>query len=946
MSRSNGAPGSGVHSRAAAALAGGALVVTATERAARQLRLAYDAEHRAVGVGLWEPPAIRSWASWIDGLWRDLLLTGHARALLLNPLQEHALWRRAIEQASTGGGALAADRLAEMAAAAWAELGSFRGHDRLRRGANPGWLGRGLERSADTDAFARWAATFDARCRQDGVLSGSELEGALAEALEAGDLTLTHARLVLLGFDQLTPAQEVLASAARNAGVVVDLLAHDNAAGSAIVVRAVDAVEELDACAQWCAEKIADGRSVALVVPEVAGERAELGRALRAAIARIDPAVDARAGVFAFESDGLLVQQELVTAALDLLRLAAGPLPLEQVSRLLLSRYVGVNLGEAQTAATGEVADTAADLSATAGGREWAARAEFDAFELRPALRIRQEITLRQLIHELRQSPRFAQLTVLTRALRRLERRLASPLPVRRSYGGWAETMRRLLRAADWGARQGAETAGERHLHELWESALDALATLDFLGERVSFAEALGAMTRIMGQRRVTYEDAGAPLQVLSLRDAAGCRFDAMWCLRAGESTWAAPGRSHALLPWQMQRELGMPGSDRARDDASTARTLDRLRASAPEIVFSYAAHANDAVQRAVAGVRAMQLEERNAAEPGSLPPREPVELEPLDDREPLSALPDRVQHGGARILEAQAACAFRAFAEHRLWSTAPQQGELGLDRGRRGTAVHHALEWLWGEIGSQSRLRAMTFEERRAAIAQAAEGALNKASKLREIVWDEAYLDVQRERLQVLLKTWLDLELRRPAFKVETQERVVDDARIGPLRLSLRIDRVDLVGDTRVLIDYKTGSAACGDWNGERPDAPQLPLYAALSSGQQTHTDDAAERLGAVAFASVHAGKGAKLEGFAEREGIVPVRSKVMEAPTFSGQLDRWREVLEHLAEEFAAGDATVYPKSYPETCRRCEQRMLCRLDASALDEPDEELNGDDDRG
>ena len=38
-------------------------------------------------------------------------------------------------------------------------------------------------------------------------------------------------------------------------------------------------------------------------------------------------------------------------------------------------------------------------------------------------------------------------------------------------------------------------------------------------------------------------------------------------------------------------------------------------------------------------------------------------------------------------------------------------------------------------------------------------------------------------------------------------------------------------------------------------------------------------------------------------------------------------------LAEEFAAGTATVSPKEYPGTCKHCGQRLLCRVVGSSLE-------------
>jgi hypothetical protein len=47
----------------------------------------------------------------------------------------------------------------------------------------------------------------------------------------------------------------------------------------------------------------------------------------------------------------------------------------------------------------------------------------------------------------------------------------------------------------------------------------------------------------------------------------------------------------------------------------------------------------------------------------------------------------------------------------------------------------------------------------------------------------------------------------------------------------------------------------------------------------------------------------------------------------------EEWRETLTRLAEDFAAGKADVSPKSFEINCKRCGQRLLCRVDRSSLD-------------
>jgi hypothetical protein len=324
-------------------------------------------------------------------------------------------------------------------------------------------------------------------------------------------------------------------------------------------------------------------------------------------------------------------------------------------------------------------------------------------------------------------------------------------------------------------------------------------------------------------------------------------------------------------------------------------------------------------------------LEEVSAVElAGDEPRREIVAVEEIEDAQPVQALPEGVIHGGARILELQAACGFRAFAEARLWATELEQIELGMDARESGTVVHDVLKRFWDAVKTQNELRAMPAEERDELLEWCIDEVLKRTERGSESAWDAAYVHVQRSRLRRLLSWWLELEEeRREPFEVRLSEKEFKDVRVGPLRLNVRMDRVDEVGGGEVLIDYKTGAASPNDWLTERPDAPQLPLYAILSE---------AERLKGVAFGLVRAGEGRGMKGYAVRDGLLPSRpAKMKEAATLSAQVERWRQVLVALAEEFYAGDAQVRPKSYPATCEHCAQRVLCRLDVSSLEEDED---------
>jgi hypothetical protein len=137
------------------------------------------------------------------------------------------------------------------------------------------------------------------------------------------------------------------------------------------------------------------------------------------------------------------------------------------------------------------------------------------------------------------------------------------------------------------------------------------------------------------------------------------------------------------------------------------------------------------------------------------------------------------------------------------------------------------------------------------------------------------------------------------------------------------------------MILDYKTGRAEPAQWLTDRPDEPQVPLYAILSE---------APRIAGVAFAKVQLGEQMKLEGYATQRDLLTKTPRRNDGITLDARIAEWRRVLTKLAEEFAAGDARVRPKLYPKTCEHCAQRLVCRLDVAALDEDvDEEMGGDD---
>jgi probable DNA repair protein len=906
------------------ALGRGWTVLTANQRATRTLHHGFDLDQRALGLTHWAPPAILAWDAWLASLWHRLLLDGHASDLLLNLTQEHILWRAIIAADSAADGAALSlrpiDALAELAADAWHLLHAYRGRRRLQAAVA----------SADTRAFARWTVEFERRCTHSQFLTAAQLSEVLRAAFAEGRFTATpptQAGILLAGFDSKTPAQTALLDAIRATGTQIEDVEQPSPARNLTLVSAPDERAELTTCARWLRAFLIrqpDAR-IAVIVSDLETARAQIDRIFCQTLALELNAIDAptNSGPYEFSLGVPLAHTPMVADALDILRWATGPLPLDRVSALLLSPHFAAD-----------------DPGAP---RELLARAEFDAFVLRKQPFLQPEIELDEL-HTLASNPKhdpsgLAPLLKHLGALRPLfmRREIAT---AERTHADWAATFHELLDAAGWAMRS-HDSSTEFQTRRKWESALDELATLDFDsrsdGMRVRFATALAALERIATQTLFAPESRHAPIQIMGPLESAGSSFDAVWFLGADDLAWPARPNPNPLLPWLLQRELAMPGADPARDISHARRITERIAASAPTVLFSYAKQSEEGHQRpspvltglALNGLALVPRSADEIATAEAAPA--PIQLEAFADDVPIPPPPGGVLQGGASILQSQAACGFRAFAEKRLFSSALDTAALGLNPRERGNLVHAVLESFWAKVGTQATLKSLTVEERDAMLNRCIDAAFAKDHAHTAPGWPRAYLRTERQRLLKLLGPWLNYEsTERSPFTVLAREATLRDVQVGPLHLNIRVDRIDLAlgeGITgqpsgEIILDYKTGPATPADWLGERPDAPQLLLYAVVSN-----TPD----LAAIAFASVRPGKDLGLHGYQSRDGVLP-RTAKMKAASLEAQVSEWRKVLTALAEDFHSGQANVDPKQYPKTCEHCDQRLLCRLDPTTL--------------
>jgi probable DNA repair protein len=307
-------------------------------------------------------------------------------------------------------------------------------------------------------------------------------------------------------------------------------------------------------------------------------------------------------------------------------------------------------------------------------------------------------------------------------------------------------------------------------------------------------------------------------------------------------------------------------------------------------------------------------------------------DLESLEDIAARPLAPGVAFAGGARLIQDQAACPFRAFAAHRLGATGLEEPHEGLDARERGRLLHAAAAQVWVALRSSRQLAALGEQTLAEEVRRSVELALARWRSRRASVFQERFLALERGRLEALVHEWLVLERQRAPFEV----LAVEEARslqVGGVQLELRLDRIDRLEDGgELLLDYKTGPARVGRWFDPRPNEPQLPLYALSREVAPA----------GLAFARVARGECA-FAGLAERADIAPGIATFApakdRADDWAGQLDAWRQTLAGLGEQFRSGVVTVDPKHYPNTCDTCQLRTLCRVEElfDRVPEPDD---------
>ncbi len=899
----NVATASGFADRYFDTLAGGATLITPNRRLALYLKSEYDIAQAQNGKSVWPSADALPYGAFLERTWQELALAENG-ALLLSVQQEIALWETVIESSRYAGLLLNATAAARTAREAWVTQHAF-------------CMDRPQHRAAwdalndDAAAFIEWRSAYAERLRSAGWIDSAQLPEVIAGVLKNGGHLRTR-HILRTGYTAYTPQQQHVFEALAQAGCEIEdideSLPSHTRSPEVTSCACTDGESELHVVAQRVRALLmqppvnspqspSPALRIGVVVPDLAARRTAILRVFDDVLQpqRVTVPSDIAPRLYNCSLGLALSGYPVVFTAFLILRLAQGEATLEEAGALLRSPYLGG--AESELAARGQV-----DAQLRSRGRK----------RVTPG-------ALWQAAQDIDGASRFAASLEPWMARARESRGL------RQAPSAWSATLLSLLKGLGWPGERTLDSA-EYQTFEKFREVVSGLSALDPLRARITHSEALSLLRRSAADTVFQPEATNAPVQILGTLESIGLSFDALFVLGLAGETWPAAPRPNPFLPVSLQRALQVPHATAEWELQFARRMTTEWRNAAASVTFTWpqrdgereltaspllhdvsevATGLSDAPQLLRAALFAAQA------------------FESLhDSRAPPRTAGMRVR-GGAQMFQNQAACAFRAFAIHRLGASPLDEGVDGLDPRDRGTLVHQALSVLWRDLGSHAALVALDDGALQMRVQVAVDAAVDELCRVRPDIMSDAFAALERKRLTALLLRLATLEKMRAPFAVVACEQTRSIA-IGGVQLNARLDRVDRLADgSDVILDYKTGLAYTHGWLGERPDEPQLPLYAVSNETEVAGLTFVQLRAREVAF-----------KGLTRDAQVLPDVTALAENKNFAAQyaawpglLASWRVVLEQLAHDYLAGHAEVAPKHFPTTCDYCSLHALCRV-------------------
>ncbi len=853
-----------------------ALVLTVTRRLALRLKESLVKEQKKPVISR----SIFSLQDWYLSLWQMFSLGSCERVpQILSSIQEQALWLKVIIKSGYGDHLMRPRQTAKQMMQTWKLLCEWR--------LNSSQLDWGQQE--ESLICMTWIKLFEESLANMSAITKAQMPNILLEKIENNNLFfqahIPYLQTLLCGFDDYTPQFKAWLEWLETKGLLVKPFEPLEQAKALKRFAFQDTYQEITYIAKeafsWAKE---NKGTFAIVIPELINMRAQVEQIFNQVCdpsASVSP--DYQVSWQFNISAGLpLTDYPIIQVVQHSFKLLQSSISLHEINCLLHSPFLSGGLSEQEARH---------DLSANL----WKAQ------------------KLRFTIEELLAMP-LEELPILKKMIQWAYEH-------RKEFVGekpiifWRERLLEWLTLMDW--------PGERALnspeHQIVQRFYIAIKEWSCLRDAMSWFESHAWLMSLCLESTFQPESHPVKIQIMGLLEASGQRFDKLWVMGMNNEIWPAKPAPNPFIPLTIQIENNMPHSCAHRELVFAQHLTATLMSSAPEVTFSHALQSEGKHYQpspfiefipSIENVNVEHQRVEDLIQKSQQKVRRVTQL-PI----PLK-LNEKIK-GGTQLIEAQSHCPFKAFATYRLHLHQDNSEKIGISPLERGSFLHAGLELVWKELKNSERLNQLSESDLEKLIDLVLQQLATK-----EKVKPNMYWQLESRRLKLLMKHWLLLEKERKPFKIWRTEASVQ-VQLKDLTLNCRLDRVDLTDDgSTIIIDYKSGAAALKDCFGERPDAPQLPLYCFA---------DFPKNPNGVVFAQIKR-QSCLFIGVTELPNTLPkVRGlsevKLDDIPSqWSDLLSDWKIVLDKLSTSFVEGEHRVSPKS-EHVCQYCHLPSLCRV-------------------
>ncbi len=834
--------------------------------------------------GVWSTPSFFALADWLQAIWQQLEIQGFLKQQLLQPSQALLAWTAVIRSFAISHQLLNANMTATIAMQAWGIL-----HDWL---VVDTWYETPL--SLDQETFKEFANAYQEWLNTHHAIDSAQLLSCIQPYFStayqvAWQRVSPVKQLVFYGFEEISPSLEQLVESLTANQWKIDFI--DPAEKIPTKIGRVDLhdqEQELLSAIQFAKNRMQAGKkNIGIVIPDLANQRKWVDKTLKEIfdpLALCEPQAKVCAD-YNISAAVPLDHYPIIHSAFSLLKMIKGKFSLNDYFNIINAPCFAWDANA---------------LSGILQHYEQLKRNNLKTLSLAKLSQSLTEPTLREIILKLMA---FKEITA------------------KQSYAKWTQTFQSLLAIAGWPGVNALNSVEHQAVSRFY-MALDELRLNDSVLGPATFTEALSNLRAIVSRIPFQAQSKGASVQVLGVLEALGLQFDCLWIVGLHSEAWPPLAKPNPFIPLPLQRQLKMPHASSEREMNYAKTMTHRLLASADEVIVSYPK--NDKAKTLEMSelirhipilpeafiapfIQAERLEHRFTT---------PLSLEKIAATEMLPLQPTEKIAVTSHLLTLQSACPFKAFAEIRLHAKRIEMEDDWLAPHQQGIILHEILQHFWHQLKTQVALIALNEDELTAKLLSLIDSALQKHIKENT---PQPYLKVEKSRLLLILQDYLALEKARQPFQVVATETVKSYTLSG-MQFRLRLDRVDQTTEGEMLlIDYKTGQFNVADIWGDRPKAPQLPLYY-LSA-----IDDAPQ---AIIVAKLNR-QDLAYEGIAHHDLQMPGVS-VPKYYQWDELQSYWSEKLNTLVISFQQGNTAVDPLDVNTTCRYCDLGPFCRINSN----------------